>query len=112
MGHIASDFTMTVYITSGKRRYRAAVIVKYYLKQVTSRSSLWVVKILSYFHFFFCISETILKLATNISRGKLVSVGTCFGKFTKTIKFRLHITALDFLAPYAKVNKKQEVEAL
>uniref|UniRef100_A0A8K9XZ05 NIP7 nucleolar pre-rRNA processing protein n=1 Tax=Oncorhynchus mykiss TaxID=8022 RepID=A0A8K9XZ05_ONCMY len=48
------------------------------------------------------ISETILKLATNISRGKLVSVGTCFGKFTKTIKFRLHITALDFLAPYAK----------
>ncbi|XP_045565042.1 60S ribosome subunit biogenesis protein NIP7 homolog isoform X2 [Salmo salar] len=48
------------------------------------------------------ISERILKLATNIARGKLVSVGTCFGKFTKTIKFRLHITALDFLAPYAK----------
>ncbi|CAB1338750.1 unnamed protein product [Coregonus sp. 'balchen'] len=48
------------------------------------------------------ISERILKLATNISRDKLVSVGTCFGKFTKTIKFRLHITALDFLAPYAK----------
>jgi ribosome biogenesis protein Nip4 len=116
MGHIASDFTMTVYITSGKRRYRAAVIVKYYLmdivKQVTSWSSLWLVKILSYFHFFlFFISETILKLATNISRDKLVSVGTCFGKFTKTIKFRLHITALDFLAPYAKVNNKQEVEA-
>jgi len=43
-------------------------------------------------------------LATNISRDKLVSVGTCFGKFTKTQKFRLHITALDFLAPYAKVN--------
>ncbi|XP_017321651.1 60S ribosome subunit biogenesis protein NIP7 homolog [Ictalurus punctatus] len=48
------------------------------------------------------ISEKILKLATNISRGKLVSVGTCFGKFTKTQTFRLHITALDFLAPYAK----------
>lgn len=48
-------------------------------------------------------SERILKLATNISRDKLVSVGTCFGKFTKTNKFRLHITALDFLAPYAKV---------
>ncbi|MCJ8733600.1 hypothetical protein PDJAM_G00225590, partial [Pangasius djambal] len=48
------------------------------------------------------ISEKILKLATNISRDKLVSVGTCFGKFTKTHKFRLHITALDFLAPYAK----------
>ncbi|XP_051580909.1 60S ribosome subunit biogenesis protein NIP7 homolog [Myxocyprinus asiaticus] len=48
------------------------------------------------------MSGKILKLATNISRGKLVSVGTCFGKFTKTQKFRLHITALDFLAPYAK----------
>lgn len=48
------------------------------------------------------ISEKMLKLATNISRDKLVSVGTCFGKFTKTQKFRLHITALDFLAPYAK----------
>uniref|UniRef100_A0A671LRK7 60S ribosome subunit biogenesis protein NIP7 homolog n=4 Tax=Sinocyclocheilus TaxID=75365 RepID=A0A671LRK7_9TELE len=48
------------------------------------------------------MSEKILKLATNISRDKLVSVGTCFGKFTKTQKFRLHITALDFLAPYAK----------
>lgn len=49
-------------------------------------------------------SEKILRLATNISRDKLVSVGTCFGKFTKTLKFRLHITALDFLAPYAKVS--------
>uniref|UniRef100_A0A3B1IYG8 NIP7 nucleolar pre-rRNA processing protein n=1 Tax=Astyanax mexicanus TaxID=7994 RepID=A0A3B1IYG8_ASTMX len=48
------------------------------------------------------ISEKMLKMATNISRDKLVSVGTCFGKFTKTQKFRLHITALDFLAPYAK----------
>lgn len=48
-------------------------------------------------------SERLLKLATNFSRDKLISVGTCFGKFTKTGKFRLHITALDFLAPYAKV---------
>merc|ERR1712212_884166 len=49
------------------------------------------------------VSENILKVATNVSRDKLVSVGTCFGKFTqKTQKFRLHITALDFLAPYAK----------
>uniref|UniRef100_A0A3B3BZD4 NIP7 nucleolar pre-rRNA processing protein n=1 Tax=Oryzias melastigma TaxID=30732 RepID=A0A3B3BZD4_ORYME len=48
------------------------------------------------------MSEKILKLATNFSRDKLISVGTCFGKFTKTQKFRLHITALDFLAPYAK----------
>lgn len=55
--------------------------------------------------FFFLnpFSEKILKLAANISGDKLVSLGTCFGKFTKTHKFRLHITALDYLAPYAKV---------
>jgi ribosome biogenesis protein Nip4 len=49
------------------------------------------------------MSEKILKLAANISGDKLMSLGTCFGKFTKTHKFRLHITALDYLAPYAKV---------
>lgn len=48
------------------------------------------------------VSENILKLGANISGDKLVSLGTCFGKFTKTHKFRLHITALDYLAPYAK----------
>uniref|UniRef100_A0A8D0L4S9 Nucleolar pre-rRNA processing protein NIP7 n=1 Tax=Sphenodon punctatus TaxID=8508 RepID=A0A8D0L4S9_SPHPU len=48
------------------------------------------------------VSERILKLATNIPRENLASLGTCFGKFTKTQKFRLHITALDYLAPYAK----------
>ena len=40
--------------------------------------------------------------ASNVARENLVSLGTCFGKFTKTRKFRLHITALDFLAPYAQ----------
>jgi 60S ribosome subunit biogenesis protein NIP7 len=35
-------------------------------------------------------------------RKALLSVGTCFGKFTpKTKEFRLHVTALDYLAPYA-----------
>ncbi|XP_055001060.1 60S ribosome subunit biogenesis protein NIP7 homolog isoform X1 [Sorex araneus] len=48
------------------------------------------------------VSEKILKLAANIAGDKLVSLGTCFGKFTKTRKFRLHVTALDYLAPYAK----------
>ncbi|XP_074261611.1 60S ribosome subunit biogenesis protein NIP7 homolog isoform X2 [Saimiri boliviensis] len=48
------------------------------------------------------VSEKIMKLAANISGDKLVSLGTCFGKFTKTHKFRLHVTALDYLAPYAK----------
>lgn len=50
------------------------------------------------------VSETILKLANTIPADNLVTVGTCFGKFTKTGKFRLHITALNYLAPYAQVN--------
>ena len=48
--------------------------------------------------------ENIMKKATNVARENLVSLGTCFGKMTKSGKFRLHITALDFLAPYAKVS--------
>ncbi|XP_075571752.1 60S ribosome subunit biogenesis protein NIP7 homolog isoform X2 [Pelecanus crispus] len=48
------------------------------------------------------LSEKLLKVAASIPRDSLVSLGTCFGKFTKTQKFRLSVTALDFLAPYAK----------
>uniref|UniRef100_A0A8C2TUU4 Nucleolar pre-rRNA processing protein NIP7 n=1 Tax=Coturnix japonica TaxID=93934 RepID=A0A8C2TUU4_COTJA len=48
------------------------------------------------------VSEKLLKLAVSIPRDSLVALGTCFGKFTKTQKFRLNVTALDFLAPYAK----------
>ncbi|XP_044761469.1 60S ribosome subunit biogenesis protein NIP7 homolog [Coccinella septempunctata] len=33
-----------------------------------------------------------------------VSCGTCFGKFTKSNKFRLHITALNYLSPYAQAK--------
>ena len=29
-------------------------------------------------------------------------MGTCFGKFSKSGKFKLHITALDYVAQYAK----------
>lgn len=39
-----------------------------------------------------------------VSREQLLSFGTCLGKFTKTKKFRMHITALDYIAPYAKVH--------
>lgn len=57
-----------------------------------------------------------MKKAGHISRDNLLSFGTCFGKFTKTGKFRLHVTALDFLAPYAKVInnliKKKKVSYL
>ncbi|XP_062356100.1 60S ribosome subunit biogenesis protein NIP7 homolog isoform X2 [Cinclus cinclus] len=48
------------------------------------------------------LSEKLLKLAASIPRESLVAPGTCFGKFTKSQKFRLSVTALDFLAPYAK----------
>ena len=41
--------------------------------------------------------------AVNISRENLVSMGICFGKFNRAGKFRLHVTALTYLAPYAKV---------
>lgn len=46
-----------------------------------------------------------MKLATNVARENLISLGTCIGKFTKTKKFKLHITALDVIAPLAKVSK-------
>ena len=52
----------------------------------------------------FYASERIIKLAATVGRDQLMSFGTCIGKFTKTHKFRLHITALEFLAPYAKVR--------
>lgn len=41
-------------------------------------------------------------MATSIARPNLLSLGTCLGKFTKTGKFRLHITALDVIAPHAR----------
>ncbi len=63
-------------------------------------------KYFSSFEMFFELycREEILKKATNIGRTNLISLGTCFGKFSKTGKFKLQITALDFLAPYAKVS--------
>jgi 60S ribosome subunit biogenesis protein NIP7 len=58
------------------------------------------------------LSEAQMKLATNIGREQLLSIGTCFGKFTKGGKFRLHVTCLDYLAQYAryKVWVKQGAE--
>ncbi|EDV24330.1 60S ribosome subunit biogenesis protein NIP7-like protein [Trichoplax sp. H2] len=50
----------------------------------------------------FYASEKIMLTANNFARKELVSFGTCFGKFTKTGKFRLYMTALDYLAPYAQ----------
>eukprot|EP00455_Lapot_gusevi_P050966 TRINITY_DN74_c0_g1_i1.p1 TRINITY_DN74_c0_g1~~TRINITY_DN74_c0_g1_i1.p1 ORF type:complete len:197 (+),score=51.88 TRINITY_DN74_c0_g1_i1:49-591(+) len=48
------------------------------------------------------LSESLFKVANSVGRDELHGMGTCFGKFTKTKKFRLAITALDYLAQYAK----------
>lgn len=45
---------------------------------------------------------SLANLATSVSRDCLLSLGTCIGKFTKTGKFRLHITCLDVIAPHAR----------
>ena len=48
------------------------------------------------------VRESLAKLANTVSRDKLLSLGICLGKFTKTGKFRLHITALSVIAPHAR----------
>ncbi|CAM9628225.1 unnamed protein product [Chrysoparadoxa australica] len=48
------------------------------------------------------VSEKLLRQSTNMEREALISIGTCFGKFSKSRKFRLVITCLDYLAQYAK----------
>lgn len=50
----------------------------------------------------FYVSEDIMLRATNFARKNLVTLGCCMGKFSKKGKFRLHVTALHYLAPYAK----------
>lgn len=44
-----------------------------------------------------------MKTATNFGREQLLSLGTCCGKFTKSEKFHISITFLDYLSQYAKV---------
>ena len=48
------------------------------------------------------VSEASMRLSISVSRSNLVSLGTCLGKFSKSGKFKLHITSLDYLAQYAK----------
>lgn len=58
------------------------------------------------------VRESLANLATSVARDNLLSLGICLGKFTKTGKFRLHITALSVIAPHAryKVWVKQNGE--
>ena len=48
------------------------------------------------------VSEASMRLSISVARPNLVTLGTCFGKFSKTGKFKLHVTALDHIAQYAK----------
>uniref|UniRef100_A0A7N0UK94 60S ribosome subunit biogenesis protein NIP7 homolog n=1 Tax=Kalanchoe fedtschenkoi TaxID=63787 RepID=A0A7N0UK94_KALFE len=48
------------------------------------------------------VSEALVKRATNVARDKLVSLGTCVGKFTKGGSFHLTVQALSLLAANAK----------
>ncbi|KAF4017560.1 hypothetical protein G4228_009112 [Cervus hanglu yarkandensis] len=53
------------------------------------------------------VNEMILKLIVGISGDKPVLLGRNFGKFPKTHKFQLDVTALDYLAPYPKNGASQ-----
>jgi len=48
------------------------------------------------------LSESQLRGSSNFARENLVALGTLFGKFTKSGKFRLTIHCLDYLATYSK----------
>ena len=50
------------------------------------------------------VSESVMKASNSISRDAILSFGTCLGKFSKSGKFRLHVTALDYLSQYAQVS--------
>lgn len=52
-------------------------------------------------------SERIMRTATNISNDNLALLGTCFGRFTKSKRFRLKVTCLEILAKYALVSHAQ-----
>lgn len=60
---------------------------------------------------YYC-EEKIMKDGVSVSRDKLLSIGTCFGKFTKTLKFRLQITCLDVLSQFAKYKVSVRVYSL
>lgn len=47
-----------------------------------------------------------MRLGISVARTNLLSLGTCFGRFNKSGKFKLHITALDYLAQYAKYKAR------
>lgn len=77
-------------------RERVFYVSERIMKQVCRLCSSTLINLL------FCFICTFFYQAAHVARENLLSLGTCFGKFTKTKKFRLHVTALDYLAPYAQ----------
>ena len=53
----------------------------------------------------FYLSERVMRAAATVSRDAIISMGVCFGKFTKGKNFRLKITCLDYLAQHARVRE-------
>ena len=47
------------------------------------------------------MSEMLARQAASFPKEKIMCVGVCFGKFTKGGAFRLHVTALEYLAQFA-----------
>lgn len=47
------------------------------------------------------VSESVMKASVCVKRDSLLSLGTCFGKFTKSGRFRMHVTALDLVSRHA-----------
>jgi ribosome biogenesis protein Nip4 len=43
-----------------------------------------------------------VKFAAALPRDQLLGMGCTFGKFTKSKKFKLHVTCLDYIAQYAQ----------
>ncbi|KAF9892421.1 ribosome biosynthesis protein nip7 [Aspergillus nanangensis] len=48
------------------------------------------------------LKSSLANLSTAIPRANLLTLGTCLGKFTKGGAFRIHITALDIIAPVCR----------
>lgn len=48
-----------------------------------------------------------MKQSISVARPNLISLGTCFGRFSKSGKFKLAVTSLDYLAKYAKFKVRR-----
>ena len=60
--------------------------------------------------FVYYVSEEVVRKATNAAGENLISLGTCFGKFTKSRKLQLQITALDISDDLRQVQALAEAD--